>query len=183
MLDAPKEAHARHRSCVDHPGDRLECSVQDLPILLALIPHAIYITGGFLYFRGGQYRAREAMRALTSNPKTATVLYLRPFRSDPKALLQTLPMLSWGGGFNLLTHTECLADALKPFGQMLIVGRPGEGLPRPGAASLYTSNAEWQALVIEKMSTARLVVIRPGRSDGIMWNSTAPEDTFLPIGC
>jgi len=143
--------------------------IWDLPILLALMPHAMYITGGFLYFRGGQYRAREAMRTLTLNPKMAAVLYLRPFRSDATALRQTFLALFTFGDFNLLTHTECLADVLKPFGQMLMVGRPGEGLPRPGAASLYADNAEWQALVTEQMSDARLVVIRPGQSDGIMW--------------
>jgi hypothetical protein len=80
----------------------------------------------------------------------------------------------------LATDEEQLAEVLKPFGEMVVIGRPGEGLPRPGAAALYSSHDEWQSLVTDRMSTARLVLIRPGDGAGVLWELGRAREIVSP---
>ena len=68
-----------------------------------------------------------------------------------------------------LTEEEQLREVLQPFGDLVAIGKPGETLPTPGAARLYASDAEWKKVVTDQMQTARLVVIRAGTSDGLLW--------------
>lgn len=68
-----------------------------------------------------------------------------------------------------LTDEEQLGEVLRPFGDLVAIGKPGETLPTPGAARLYASDAEWKKVVIDQMQTARLVVIRAGTSEGLLW--------------
>src|SRR6184192_4310275 len=100
----------------------------------ALVP-CLTIGGLFLFWRGSQYAAKaDAERILTEHEPE--VLYLRPFRSDSstaKYVFSTLtPELS-----GLETEEEQLADVLRPFGDLVAIGRPGEDLPEPGAARIY----------------------------------------------
>jgi hypothetical protein len=68
-----------------------------------------------------------------------------------------------------LTEEEQLCEVLQPFGDLVAIGKPGETLPTPGAARLYASDAEWKKVVTDQMQTARLVVIRAGISEGLLW--------------
>jgi hypothetical protein len=74
-------------------------------------------------------------------------------------------------GFNSgwLTDEEQLGEVLHPFGDLVAIGKPGETLPTPGAARLYASDAEWKKVVTDQMQTARLVVIRAGTNEGLLW--------------
>jgi hypothetical protein len=58
---------------------------------------------------------------------------------------------------------------LRPFGDMVAVGRPGEDLPVPGAVRLYAEDSQWQSVVREQMRAARLVVVRAGIGKGLLW--------------
>ncbi len=69
----------------------------------------------------------------------------------------------------VITEEEQLRDVLRPFGDLIAIGRPGEKLPTPGAARLYISDAQWQAVVSDQMRSAALVVIRAGRGKGLSW--------------
>ena len=94
------------------------------------------------------------------------LLYLRPFRSDYtttkgvlRARLET-------------TEEEQLADVLRPFGELVAIGRPGESLPTPGAARIYTSDEEWRDVVKRQMQATRLVVIRAAVGENVLWELT-----------
>jgi len=54
-----------------------------------------------------------------------------------------------------------MADALRPFGDLIAIGKPNV-LPNPGAARIYASDEEWMDVVKRQMQTAQIVVIRAG---------------------
>jgi hypothetical protein len=87
------------------------------------------------------------------------VLYLRSFDDDRHGA-------QLKGG---LTEEEHLGDVLGQLGPFVAVGRPGETLPEAGAARFYLADADWQTEVATLLGTARLVVIRTGRSAGLGW--------------
>lgn len=105
------------------------------------------------------------------------VLYLRSFDADSFGSTRD----GW------LTEEEQLAKSLKPVGEMLAVGRPGEHLPEVGAKRLYFTDAEWQDKVAELINTAELVAIRAGSSPGLTWEAEfigrhASPDRLLILG-
>ncbi|SDF94561.1 hypothetical protein SAMN05216553_104313 [Lentzea fradiae] len=150
--------------------------------VLDFIPLPLILLGGFLYFRGGQHAAR----ALSRQPYDGgdSVLYLRAFSTDPTALGRTFRSIFWVGLATMSTDVECLARALSPFGRLHVIGRPEEGLPRPGGKTVYTGDDAWKQVVQEMMLTAKLVVIRPAANPGVLWELTrareiVPADRLL----
>ena len=121
------------------------------------------LVGAFLYWRSRQYTAKEVAKRVITDLKP-DVLYLRGFGTDP-------PFSATAMGFTSgwLTDEEQLGEVLQPFGDLVAIGKPGETLPTPGAARLYASDAEWKKVVTDQMQTARLVVIRAGTSEGLLW--------------
>jgi hypothetical protein len=104
----------------------------------------------------------------------APVLYLRSFLDDPEgAEIRSHGALYLFYGpwafFMLLTEEEQIAKVLSEFGPVLAVGKPGERLPEVGAARLYLADGEWQNGVRELMGRSRLVVIRAGLTEGLLW--------------
>jgi hypothetical protein len=87
------------------------------------------------------------------------VLYLRSFDDD-----QMAARLKGG-----LTEEEHLGRVLGEIGPFVAVGRPGEPLPEVGASRMYLEDSAWQSTVEGLLRTARLVVIRTGRSAGLSW--------------
>lgn len=154
--------------------------VPDVPLALGFVPALMIVAGGFLFFRGRQYAARSSAESILFGGKH-NVLYLRPFRTDASVagqssstLVGPIPMR----GF--VTEEEQLAEVLRPFGELVAIGQPGESLPRPGAARLYATHEEWQRTVIERMQTSRLVVIRAGSGPGVMWELKKAREIIEP---
>jgi hypothetical protein len=147
----------------------------ELFVCLLIVPFAA--GGTLLFWRGRQYAAKaDAERIVTdSNPN---VLYLRAFRSDAStARYVNLPgRLGWA----LATQEEQLGDALRPFGDLVAIGQPGEGLPKPGAARIYTSDEEWKEVVKRQMRAARLVIIRAGGGENRLWEMKQAVETLNP---
>jgi hypothetical protein len=82
----------------------------------------------------------------------------------------------------LLTHffdgqgtslEEQLSDAVDSIGPLIAIGQPGEPMPTLGAARLYVSADEWQEAVLSWMARARLVILRPGCTPGVVWEIEA----------
>jgi len=124
----------------------------------------VMIAGIVVHFRGRQHAAKaraEGPESPLSDSKP-DVLYLRSFRADPSSKLKVLQS-------GLSTEEEQLADVLRPFGDLIAIGQPGEPLPIPGAARMYVSDSEWKNLVLDRMRSAPLVVIRAGTSAGLLW--------------
>ena len=90
----------------------------------------------------------------------AQVLYLRSFRDDAVAAQADA---------SLLTEEEQLTKAFARIGPMIAIGRPGETLPEVGAARAYFTDDKWQAAVLHYMNISRLVVLRAGLSQGLIW--------------
>ena len=144
--------------------------------VLGLLGCLLTVAGGYMFYRGRQYAAAQVpTEAIVSDGKP-DVLYLRSFKVDPSAAGQAFS----GGGLTELTEEEQLTEVLKPFGDPVALGRPGESLPTPGAAKLYVSHEEWQPEVIRQMKTAKLVVIWVGNTPGVLWEMRKAREILRP---
>ncbi len=132
-------------------------------LYLSIIGFIFIIIGGYLVYRGGQYAAKALAQDIDDS--TPIVLYLRPFKTDVKIGKFVFTQFYWG---SFRTTEEQLADVLKPFGDLLAVGQPGEALPIPGAAKIYAAD-DWKEVVMSKMKSSRLVVILAGTGPGLLW--------------
>ena len=113
---------------------------------------AVMIGGLLLHFRGRQhaekFRATGPESAATDSK--ADVLYLRSVSTDAPTSFKILQS-------GLTTEEEQLADVLRPFGDLVAIGQPGEALPIPGATRVYANDSEWKNVVLERMSRAHEV--------------------------
>ncbi len=133
---------------------------------------SLFFLGVFLFWRGRQF-SDKAMAEEVLHDTKPDVLYLRAFKADPtmyKKIFSAVLTPNLVSG--LTTEEEQLREAVAPFGDLVAIGKPGEGLPTPGAARLYASNEEWQEIVTEKMREATLVIIRAGEGSGLYWELT-----------
>lgn len=130
----------------------------------AFLGVSVMIAGMLVHFRGRQ-QAAKARAAGAESPLADSkpdVLYLRSFRTDVSTSFKVLQS-------GLTTDEEQLADVLRPFGDLIAIGRPGEPLPIPGATRMYATDSEWKSVVLERMRSAPLVVIRAGTGEGLLW--------------
>jgi hypothetical protein len=126
-------------------GWRIWAESKLLFAILTVLSPILMFSGAFLSWRGRQYAAQASAESIIADAKTH-LLYLRAFRSDAK--------------MEPTSEEEGLADLLRPFGELVAIGRPGERLPTPGAARIYTSDEEWKDVVKRQLQATRLVVIR-----------------------
>ena len=152
----------------------------DVPFPTGLISLVMIVGGAFLYRRGRQYRAKATAQSIIGDNKP-DVLYLRAFDTDSSVLRFIgwsflLPRLIAGA----VTEEEQLSDVVRPFGDLVAIGRPGEKLPTPGAARLYVSDAQWQSVVSDQMRSAALVIIRAGHSTGLRWELKQAFESLDP---
>lgn len=141
----------------------------------AIFAVVFMIAGLFLHFRGRRKSARAIAQGPASplNDAKPDVLYLRSFRDDTSTSGKIL-----FSGFT--TDEEQLADALRPFGDLIAIGQPGEPLPVPGAARMYATDAQWKQVVLDRMRSATLVVIRAGSGPGLLWEVGQALSTLRP---
>jgi hypothetical protein len=99
---------------------------------------------------GLRLRAPNVVKILETDPR-APVLYLRSFSDDK------------------LGAEETLAGCLKQLGPVIAIGKPGERIPRLGAARLQVGPKDWQDEVHRLMERAQLIVFRAGMTDGLLW--------------
>jgi uncharacterized membrane protein YraQ (UPF0718 family) len=132
--------------------------------IVSLAGLILIIVGGYLFYRSGQHKAKQLADEITSDSKPF-VLFLRPFKSDVAMGRYIFSQFYFG---NFITMEEQLSEVLKPFGDLLAIGKPGESLPKPGAAKIYASD-DWKEVVISKMKTSQLVIILAGIGEGLLW--------------
>jgi hypothetical protein len=135
----------------------------------------VMIGGTLLYFRGRQQAAKVRAVGAHSPLHDAKpdVLYLRSFRTDVSTSARII-----ASGFS--TEEEQLADVLRPFGDLIAVGKPGEALPVPGATRMYAADSEWKQIVLDRMRSTPLVVIRAGTGPGLLWEFGQAISTLNP---
>jgi len=131
---------------------------------LALVGGLVMIAGLLLHFRGRQQSAKDVSAGPDSPlfDDKPDVFYLRSFLTDPSSTTKQLMS-------GLTTDEEQLAVVLRPFGDLIAMGQPGESLPLPGATRAYASNAEWQSVVLDRMRSSALVIIRAGAGPSLLW--------------
>jgi hypothetical protein len=148
-----------------------------LCLLLGLLIGSL---GAFLVWRGRQHAAKaDAERILTDHKPD--VLYLRSFRIDQSTADYAFENALTGADESALASTEeQLADVIRPIGDLVAIGRPGEGLPTPGAARIYASDDEWKELVKRQMRAAQLIIIRAGAGENLLWELKQAVETVNP---
>lgn len=107
---------------------------------------------------------RGAARALLADGRQP-VLYLRSFADDDIAA-QVDDSASF---ISLHSREEQFTAALAAVGPVITVGRPGEPLPRLGAARFYLPLDDWQPTVLRLMALSQLCVLRLGLGEGLWW--------------
>lgn len=148
---------------------------------LGLIVRALIIVlGAFLIYRGKQLTARAQAPGILEDERPP-VVYLRPFAHDESMAGQVLTsFLTQRLYTGLFSTEEQLAEAVAPLGPLIAIGQPGEHLPKPGAVRAYASDAEWKDVVDRWLSKARLVIFRPGMSEGVWWEMERVFTTVQP---
>ncbi len=139
-----------------------------ITLIFSMLSAPMLVVGAFLYWRSRQYADKAVAERVISDSKP-DVLYLRGFGTDPSIGSYVISAISMGLTSGWKTDEEQLGEVLLPFGDFVAIGKPGEILPTPGAARLYVSDAEWKKVVRDRMQNARLVVIRAGTSEGLLW--------------
>ena len=139
------------------------------------------VLAGVLVLNVAAVPARMIDRYLLSRRRTTRfgfntsdneILYLRSFDDDAHRIRWSMtergPASSATGG-GLVRFEELLAAFLKTEGNLVAIGRPGETLPRLGAARTYWSDDDWQEAVRGTAMAARFVVMVAGTSGGLRW--------------
>jgi hypothetical protein len=71
--------------------------------------------------------------------------------------------------FRAPSFEELLADEFQIVGPPIIVGAPGERLPRLGASRAYFADKEWKESVGRLIEEAAIVVILIGDTESLFW--------------
>jgi len=132
---------------------------------------SILINRTVFFFRRMAAKRRNAGPNSPLNDDRPDVLYLRCFHAD-----------AFRPGVVMRLHSDemDLGLAVRPLGDLVGLGRPGEVLPIPGAARLYAPQDEWKNTVCQQMRVARLVIIRAGQGDGLLWECEEAFRTLSP---
>lgn len=151
---------------LDDPG------VVSLLLLFVIFPLGLFLSTFLAYkilYRGKQYEARGKAAPAEADTRQP-VLYLRPFMLDEGSGGLIRRMIFGGGMWPVLFSVEeQLADAVAPIGPLVAIGKPDEKLPTPGAVRHYFGDTTWQTVVQNWLSKARVIILRPGMSEGLWW--------------
>lgn len=106
------------------------------------------------------------------------VLYLRSFSSDGSydqnpRLERLAEKRVLSPAFRRRPHEEAIAEVAMSAGPVIAIGRPGENISEIGAARMYVPHAQWMTAVAHYLATARLVIIRIGDSQELIWDLEA----------
>jgi hypothetical protein len=151
------------------------------PLFTQLLPFLAVLC----FYRARRYDAREELdtrsgRAAIEDLRPP-IVYLRSFKADDKAQVShSRPQ----------TQEELLASLFSEIGPFLAVGKPHEVLPTLGALRQYVDEDRWEKVVTELMSRARVIVLRVGETEGLLWEAhravgqVPPEKLMLlvPLG-
>ncbi|MFI6898190.1 transferase [Streptomyces sp. NPDC050256] len=136
-----------------------------LRLMLSLVGGLAVFGAAVLILRYTRPRSvRGAARALLADGRQP-VLYLRSFADDDVAA-----QVDDSGSFiSLHSREEQFTAALGAVGPVITVGRPGEPLPRLGAARFYLPLDDWQPTILRLMALSQLCVLRLGSGEGLWW--------------
>lgn len=131
---------------------------------IAILPLFILLTVlSFLLFRKVN-RWRQRGRKRSADENAPAILYLRSFEDDRITAKEVNAILRPG-----VSEEEALVSVLDDIAPVLSVGRPNEKYLPDGAACIVITDAEWHEKVAALARKAKLVVLRPGSTEGVLW--------------
>jgi hypothetical protein len=139
--------------------------VGKLPVLLPVF------IGSASLVRGLRHLYKGASEARMTDPR-APILILRAFGDDglrPSGRDFEKMWARPATWFRTPSFEELLADEFRNVGPPIIVGAPGERLPRLGAARAYFVNNQWREAVGGLIEEAAIVIILIGDSESLLW--------------
>ncbi|MEN0066413.1 MAG: hypothetical protein AAGA48_30030 [Myxococcota bacterium] len=110
----------------------------------------------------------DANRLLRESTHPPTLL-LRSFGDEHYSVTRRhlwLRLASWFWDQRL---EAALAEIIERMGPFVAIGRPGEVLPRLGAARTYFDDETWQDAILDWMERAQLVVMLAGETHWVTW--------------
>jgi hypothetical protein len=104
------------------------------------------------------------------------VLFVRPIPGEPQ-LSFGQPVLPAVARYGFMSWAEFsveeeLQKIFKPYGTLMCVGEPGNGLGLPGGTRLYVPPDNWRPIVSKAMEHARLVILTTEATEEILWALT-----------
>jgi len=135
--------------------------------------------GAFLAYRAQLYLVRSE-RADRLKDQQPPVVLLRPFQTDTRALWSERPDFPFGSFSGGPTFEEQLAEVVRPIGQLMALGEPGEAFAPPGAARFSETHETWKSRVVDLLRRARLVILIPGTSEALRWEITTAFQELKP---
>ena len=108
-------------------------------------------------------------KQLLTEDERLPIIYLRSFDNDDLKIIGRLEGDMSDNPYGEKSFEESLADQFGLYGPLVTIGQPGEKNPALGASRAYFTNDKWRARIIDWMDKARLIVMIPGKSDGVRW--------------
>jgi len=101
------------------------------------------------------------------------VLYLRPFRTESRAMFRLPDDKAEFNGQGLRSYVALdeflVRGADDRLGQVIALGNPAEFVPRGGATRVYLSDDAWTDELARLADSARFIIIEPGRTESMRW--------------
>ncbi|WP_329375345.1 hypothetical protein [Streptomyces sp. NBC_01483] len=141
----------------------------------------VMVAGGFIIYSGrglqrnGRRHYTKVIDSSTAAEQGEFVLYLRSFDDDiaraqlESTITQGIPSMVGDVILSGRTEEEQLIAALRPAGQVVTAGQPGQVLPHVGADRFFMADDDWQETILDLMIRARLVVIAAGSGEAVLW--------------
>lgn len=152
------------------------------PVVFGLAGFGAIAAGSRAFATGRQRMALDADTVMAGE-KRAPILYLRSFAADEAPAPASYSLQERQG--NLFTFhvifpgfwterrewsfEEFLCRALSEQAAVVALGRPGEELPRLGAARKYVPHERWQLEVSSLIPRSGMACLLVATSDGLLW--------------
>jgi hypothetical protein len=124
----------------------------------------------------------ESVGEILARDTRPPVLYLRSFLDDGRGRKLSVwrQLTDAVNSLRNKTHEQRLAKYAEGIGPFVAIGRPGEELPELGAARMYVSNDDWQAVATDLMARSQLVVLQVGETRGVQWELDRVDEVKKP---
>lgn len=144
-------------------------TVQLVDLGLFFFGAAIWLVCGRAFHRGWQLLATTAAAAAISKSAANSVLLLRPFSEDERAVGGFGEMMQaklWG---NIINCENRIVPLLARIAPVIAIGKPDDVRTPKGAFREYVVDNRWRKRFFELTASAQLVVWMAGTSREVIW--------------
>lgn len=116
--------------------------------------------------RHGHKLLAPSAAELLAADKRRPILLLRSFRDDDAEIVGRV---NAQGNASTAGLEETIGPPFVHFGPFIAIGKPGEALPRLGAAREQFGDADWQGAIARWMDMSMMLLVVPGVTRGLGW--------------